>query len=112
MRAPRRRADLPVRPSMHAYFAHITISGIVMYAECVSQRALTECFENRSRALCRVARVVLLLLCCMMPHGRHVNSLATHTICPRARPLTALERTRLRSGGTSMTYGRARWRGS
>ena len=30
MRAPRRRADLPVRPSMHAYNAHITISGIVM----------------------------------------------------------------------------------
>jgi hypothetical protein len=59
MRAPRRRADLPVvRPSMHAYFAHITISGIVMYAECVS-RALTECLENRSRALCRVVVVVV-----------------------------------------------------
>jgi len=26
----RRRADLSVRPSMHAYTAHITISGFVM----------------------------------------------------------------------------------
>jgi hypothetical protein len=34
-RAPRRRADPSVRPSMHAYTAHITISGIVMNAECV-----------------------------------------------------------------------------
>ena len=31
--------------------------GIVMNAECVA-RALIECFENRSRALCRVVVVV------------------------------------------------------